>query len=134
MVIQRWQSVFLLLSAIMMGFFCYLPLAQQGEMVFHPYDQVVYLTLNALIGLLSLISIFLFKNLSRQKTVVKVNLLLIVASAITGGAIVCYSMPNVEILWTGGPLLLICSFLMTLAALRRIKHDDKLLKAADRIR
>lgn len=134
MVIQRWQSVFLLLSAIMMGFFCYLPLAQQGEMAFRPYDQVVYLTLNVLIVLLSMISIFLFKNLSRQKVVVKVNLLLIIASAITGGAIVGFNMPNVEILWTSGPLLLICSFLMTLAALRRINHDDKLLKAADRIR
>ena len=107
MVIQRWQSVFLLLSAIMMGFFCYLPLAQQGEMVFRPYDQVVYLTLNVLIVLLSMISIFLFKNLSRQKVVVKVNLLLIIASAITGGAIVGFNMPNVHILWTSGPLLLI---------------------------
>lgn len=134
MVIQRWQTVFLFLATVMMGFFCYLPLAQQGEMIFHPYDQIPYLVLNSLIAVLSLISIFLFKNLSRQKTVVKVNLMLIIASMIAGATIVYVNMPQVEILWTGGPLLLICSFLMTYAALRRINQDDKLLKAADRIR
>ena len=134
MVIQRWQSVFLLLASIMMGIFCYLPLASQADIDFRPYQQPVYLILNVLISVMSLIAIFLYKNLARQKTVVKVNALLIVASAIAGGVIVYMNMPKVEILWTAGPLLLICSFLITIAALRRINHDEKLLKAADRIR
>ena len=43
-------------------------------------------------------------------------------------------MSQMQVLWAGSPLLLICSFLLTLMALRRINHDDKLLKAADRIR
>ena len=34
MVIQRWQSVFLLLASIMMGVFCALPLASQGDVEF----------------------------------------------------------------------------------------------------
>ena len=123
MVIQRLQTVYLFLASILMGFFCYLPLASYGDVDFCPYQQPVYLTLNVLISVLSLVAIFLYKNLSRQQTAVKVNAFLIVASAIV-----------VEIIWTAGPLLLICSFLMTIAALRRIKHDDKLLKAADRIR
>lgn len=134
MVIQRWQSVFLFLASIMMGLFCYLPLASYADIDFRPYQQPVYLTLNALISILSLVAIFLYKNLSRQKMVVNVNALLIVASAIAGGVIICKNFPKVEIIWTAGPLLLICSLLMTIAALRRIKHDDKLLKAADRIR
>ena len=134
MVIQRWQSVFLVLVSIMMGFFCYLPLASQADIDFRPYQQPVYLTLNVLISILSLIAIFLYKNIARQKMVVKVNSFLIIASAIAGSVIVYMNMPEVEILWTAGPLLLICSFLMTIAALRRINHDDKLLKAADRIR
>ncbi len=134
MVIQRWQSVFLLLASIMMGFFCYLPLASQGNVDFHPYQQPVYLILNVLISMLSLISIFLYKNMSRQKTVVKINALLMIASAIAGGIIVYMNMPQLEIFWMAGPLLLLCSFIMTIAALRRINHDDKLLKAADRIR
>ena len=134
MVIQRWQSVFLLLASIMMGIFCVLPLATQGNVDFYPYQQPVYLILNALVAVLSFIAIFLFKNLARQKMVVKVNAFLIVASAIVGAIMIYVGMPNLEILWTAGPLLLICSFLMTIAALRRINQDDKLLKAADRIR
>lgn len=134
MVIQRWQSVFLLLASIMMGFFCYLPLASQGNVDFHPYQQPVYLTLNVLISILSLIAIFLYKNMSRQKMVVKINAFLILVSAIVGAVIVYMNMPQMEILWMAGPLLLVGSFIMTIAALRRINHDDKLLKAADRIR
>ena len=134
MVIQRWQSVFLLLASIMMGIFCVLPLATQGNVDFYPYQQPVYLILNALVSVLSFIAIFLFKNLARQKMVVKVNAFLIVASAIVGAIMIYVGMPNLEILWTAGPLLLICSFLMTIAALRRINQDDRLLKAADRIR
>lgn len=134
MVIQRWQSVFLLLASIMMGIFCVLPLATQGNVDFYPYQQPVYLILNALVAVLSFIAIFLFKNLARQKMVVKVNAFLIVASAIVGAIMIYVGMPNLEILWTAGPLLLICSLLMTIAALRRINQDDKLLKAADRIR
>ena len=134
MVIQRWQSVFLLLASIMMGIFCVLPLATQGNVDFYPYQQPVYLILNALVAVLSFIAIFLFKNLARQKMVVKVNAFLIVASAIVGAIMIYVGMPNLEILWTAGPLLLICSLLMTIAALRRINQDDRLLKAADRIR
>lgn len=134
MVIQRWQSIFLLLASIMMGLFCYLPLASQGNVDFHPYNQPVYLTLNILVAILSFIAIFMFKNLRRQKMVVKVNAFLMVVSAIVGAIILHISMPDMKVLWTAGPLLLICSFMMTVAALRRINHDDKLLKAADRIR
>lgn len=134
MVIQRWQSVFLLLASIMMGIYSFLPLASQGDVYFYPSDNVVYMVLNLLIALLSLVSIFLFKNLARQKMVVKVNLFLIIASAITVAVLLYVNMPQMQILWTAGPLLLLCSFLMNIAALRRINHDDKLLKAADRIR
>ena len=134
MVIQRWQSVFLLLASIMMGIYSFLPLASQGDVNFYPSDNVVYMVLNLLIALLSLVSIFLFKNLARQKMVVKVNLFLIIASAITAAVLLYVNMPHMQILWTAGPLLLLCSFLMNIVALRRINHDDKLLKAADRIR
>lgn len=133
MVIQRWQSVFLLLAAIMMGCSCMLPLATMGEATLTPASQPVYLVLNALIAVLTLISIFLFKNLSRQKTVVKVNFFLIVASIITAG-IMIFSTADASIDWIGAPLLVICSLVMTLAGYRRICADEKLLKSYDRIR
>ena len=134
MVIQRLQSLYLLLSSIMMGIFCHLPLATQGGTGIYPYQQPVYLTLNVLIVILSLIAIFLFKNFSRQQMVVKVNIFLIVVSAVTSFVMLYNNISQIEIVWTAGPLLLICSFIITIAALRRIKHDENLLKAADRIR
>lgn len=133
MVIQRWQSVFLLLAAIMMGCSCMLPLASIGETTLTPTSQPVYLVLNALIAVLTLISIFIFKNLSLQKTVVKVNCFLIVASIITAG-IMIFSIDNATIDWTGAPLLVICSLVLTFAGYRRICADEKLLKSYDRIR
>lgn len=133
MVIQRWQSVFLLLAAIMMGCSCILPLASIGELQLTPGSQPVYLILNALIAVLSFIAIFLFKNISRQKTVVKINFILIIASIVSAG-IMIYITPEASIDWTGAPLLVICSLVMTLAAYRRISADENLLKSYDRIR
>lgn len=133
MVIQRWQSVYLLIASVMMGFFCYLPMATEGEASICVYQQPVYLTLNILITALSFISIFLFKNLSRQKTVVKVNMFLMLASAITG-AIIIYPGTNLSIEWTGAPLLLGAALVITLAAYSRIRADERLLKSYDRIR
>ena len=134
MVIQRWQSVFLLLASIMMGIYSFLPLAANGHVNYYPSENIVYMVLNLLIALFSFVAIFLFKNLARQKMVVKVNAFLIVASAVTAAIMIFVNMPQMQIQWTSGPLLLVCSFLMTIVALRRINHDDKLLKAADRIR
>ena len=72
MVIQRWQSVFLLLASIMMGIFCVLPLATQGNVDFYPYQQPVYLILNALVAVLSFIAIFLFL-MKRINTIVCIS-------------------------------------------------------------
>ena len=133
MVIKRLQSVYLLLASLMMGFFSFIPFASQNGNDVSPNDLPVYMIINLLIAVLLFISIFLFKNITRQKMLVKVTTFLIIASAITG-AIICYNTSNIQILWHEGPLMLICSLLVTFAAYRRICHDDKLLKAADRIR
>ena len=116
-----------------MGCSCFLPLASIGDIQILPSSQMVYFILNALIAVLTLISIFLFKNLSRQKTVVKVTFSLTIASIITLG-IMIFSMPEAVIDWTGAPLLIVCSLVLNLAAYRRIVFDEKLLKSYDRIR
>lgn len=133
MVIQRWQSVYLLIASVMMGFFCYLPMATADEVNICVYQQPVYLTLNILIVILSFISIFMFKNLSRQKTVVKVNMFLMLVSAISG-AVIIYLGTNMTIEWTGAPLLLGAALVITLAAYSRIRADERLLKSYDRLR
>ncbi len=136
MVIQRWQSVFLFLASIMMGIFCAIPMASQGEgesfIQFCPIDATVYFTLNVLTAVLLFLSIFMFKNLKRQKTVALVSIVLMIASAVSGGIIVYNGAFNID--WTGGVLLLLCSIAMTLAAYRRIVADERLLKSYDRLR
>lgn len=138
MVIQRWQSVFLLLAFVLMTSFCFVPFASQGVgenfAQFYPTQAPVYLTLNVLIALLSLLSIFMYKNIARQKTVVLVSFLLMLVSAVSGAVIVFATLDNAVIDWTGGILLLLASMLMSLAAYRRIVADEKLLKSYDRLR
>ena len=133
MVIQRLQSLYLLIASIMMGFFCFRPMALISEAPVCVCDYPVYLTLNALIALLLLISIFMFKNLARQQMVVKICLFLYLASGVSG-ALLIYNLADVAIAWFGAPLLLGAAFVITLAALARIKADDKLLKSYDRLR
>ncbi|MBQ9076357.1 MAG: DUF4293 family protein [Muribaculaceae bacterium] len=136
MVIQRWQSVFLFLASVMMGIFSFIPFASQGigeeSVQFHPVDAPVYCTLNLLVAMLLLLAIFMFKNIRRQKTVTLVSVLLMVASAVAGGAIAYNGKLSID--WTGGALLLACSVVLALAAYRRMVADERLLKSYDRIR
>ena len=95
-------------------------------------DAPVYCTLNLLIALLLLLAIFMFKNIKRQKTVTLVSVVLMVASAVSGG-VIAYS-GGMAVDWTGGVLLLICSGVLALAAYRRIVADERLLRSYDRLR
>lgn len=138
MVIQRWQSVFLLIGAIVMIVFCFVPVGNatvENEIVkLMPSDYPVFLTVNILIAVLLFIAIFLFKNTRRQKTVTLVSMLLIAASAATGGFIIYGDQRGAEIEWFGGVILLVVALVMALAAYRGISRDEKLLRSYDRIR
>lgn len=133
MVIQRWQSLYLLVASVMMGFYCFLPMANTAEGVMYAYNIKPYLVINVLIALLLFISIFLYRNLSKQKTVIKVNLLLMVISAVSGGLIV-YNYGGATINLSGAVLLILASIVITILAYTRILSDEKLLKSYDRIR
>ena len=133
MVIQRWQSLYLLIATIFMGLFCYLPMASVANNEICVYNYPVYLTLNILIALLLIISIFLYKNLTRQKTVVKICMMLNVASIISG-ALIMYNIWSAVDDWKGAVLLVVAVLAITLGAYRHIVADERLLKSYDRIR
>lgn len=135
MVIQRLQSLFLFFASVIMGIFCFMPFANnEAGGVFYPENSLVFLSVNILIALLLMLSIFMFRNLRRQKTVVLVSMLLMVASAVTGSCTIYTTMENPQLAWDGGALMLLCSMLLTVAAYRRIVADEKLLKSYDRLR
>lgn len=141
MVIQRWQSVLLLIAAMCMALFCFTPFASfndpvsaESVMLASPSDFIVFLVLNLTIAALLFISIFLFTNLKRQLTVTLLSILLMIVSAVTGIIIVYVRFEGGHIELCGGALLLILALVASLLAYRRIAHDRRLLASMDRIR
>lgn len=141
MVIQRWQSLLLLIAVVLMCIFCSTPYARisAAEATLAPtsvfvYDAPVFLTINIVIAVVLFIAIFMYKNLRRQMTVTIISIVLMCASAVTCGFILYGTMPDAELIWTGGVLLLLVALVCALAAYRFMRKDLKLLRSYDRLR
>lgn len=144
MVIQRWQSLFLFIAVVLMGIFSVSTLATitsptgaYTEVAFQAYDEWGYFLLNIVTTILVLLSIFLFKQTSVQRTIVLVSMLLMVISAVCGLWIFFDLMgqnqgETVKLSLSG--ILLCCSFVLCLLAYIFISKDEKLLRSYDRIR
>ncbi len=138
MVIQRWQSVFLLLAAVCMGLASFLSLGQ------HSLDDAVtvgvcaldYLPLfavNILVLLLLLIDIFLYKNLRLQKRVAMVGIILEIVSVVNTALLMLPSVAMIDVMsWAA--TLPVVSLILTILARSRMVADERLLKSCDRIR
>lgn len=140
MVIQRWQSVLLLIAVVLMCVFCATPYAVRTAAESAELSQVfvadapVYLVLNIAIAALLFISIFLFKNLRLQMKVTLISIVLIVTSIVTCGILLYTTMPDARLIWTGGVLLLIIALICALFGLRFMRKDHNLLRSYDRLR
>ncbi len=142
MVIQRWQSVWLLFAAILVAIFLFVPVAVVSDPAAElaatnlaMTDFPVLAVVNGLVALLLFIAIFLYKNTSRQKTVTLLSMLLIcvvAAGTVTVAMRAGSSAARVEI--GGSVLLLLGAIIFAAMAYRGISHDEKLLRAADRLR
>ena len=141
MVIQRKQSLFLLLAAILMGLYAFMPLlinargeVMLGGMTFEGIGGVVFI-LNCLVTLLSLITIFKFKSLRFQKKLCIINILLIIASIATICA-VAFMQEDCDLIGslTYFNVLPIVAIVFLLLAHKGISHDQKLLRGSSRIR
>lgn len=152
MVIQRWQSVWLLVASICVALFCFLPMAtltfeaQAAPTVTEEAaNSVTFIQLldmnpvlfivGLLVALLLLLNIFSFKDTKRQK---KMTILSIILIAVLGCCAVFMVYNNqsetAHIEWLGSCLLLLGAVAFALLAYRGIRNDEKLLRAADRIR
>lgn len=143
MVIQRWQSVWLLIAGILVAVFCCLPMAMvTGDMtgpdsvtLLRPADVPVFLVVNILVAVLLVMSIFLYKNTKRQKTMTMISMLLIVVMMVTETMILFnWDSAMGEIEWLGSIFLLLGALVFAFLAYRGIRSDERLLKAADRLR
>lgn len=156
MVIQRWQSVFLFITAVMMACFTFMQLGQvqlenyslNFTTLGFTYEGIAtdgaptgyymhtwgFFIVSLLTILLPLINIFLFKNLNLQKNVCIIEVFLMLAILAMGVVYGYYTFDTNYVSWSSviiAPLLaLICNFI----AYFMISADQKLLKAADRLR
>ena len=141
MVIQRWQSVFLLIGAIAMGLFAFLGTVcigvTDGTVCWHSVDCIPLFILNCAIALVAFIDIFLFNNLRAQKRVAMIaTFMSLVSLALTVAAVMSLDQvvesESVAWRWTIG--LPVVAAIFFVWANRRMRADERLLKSYDRIR
>lgn len=138
MQIQRIQTLYLIISIILLGIFCTSTLGSATleenitSVIVKDYPMLLIVAIAS--AVLLLINIFLYKNLQLQKRVALISMLLISVTAATALFIIYGSVPGGQIMWFGGVLLLVGALIFTLMAYRGMKRDEKKLRDSDRIR
>ena len=150
--IQRIQSIFLLLAAACMSFL-YLPQFEfasedaalangQGlfsDGYFSSYDHTILISLVAGAIALAFINIFLFKNRSLQIILSRITILLIFSVIVVGGALFYLNFENREAEMQHvevrlGLFIPFVSIALLYFANKYITKDNKLVKSMDRLR
>jgi hypothetical protein len=147
--IQRLQTLFLVLILVIVALLCMLPVynitiinEEQAFVTFRKLQQLKILSLSiAIIPLLALVAIFMFKNRQRQLKLVYTGMFLSLILFV-----LCISMPKVfssaYLITLGTPqvdynvgifLIAIIPALFFFAA-KYIRKDEKITKDADRLR
>lgn len=156
MVIQRWQSVLLFITAIMMACFTFMSLGQvqmsqytldfttlgfeiegeatDGAMSGFFMRTWIFFAVSLLSAVIPLINIFLFKNLSFQKTVCLLELVILVAVVCSGCAYGYFGIPGSQVSWSSLIAAPLIAFVSDVMAYNRIGRDMRALRSADRIR
>lgn len=141
MVIQRIQSVYLLIAGVLMALVCFIvPVASVSSVEdgasasIYIFNLLPLLILNLITAVLLLISIFLFKNLKLQMSVVKVGIVLVICSAVIEAVVLYSQVADMVINWVGSALMLLFALIFSVLGLRAIKSDYKLLTSYNRLR
>lgn len=137
MVIQRIQSLLLLLAAGLMAVVCVcLPLLQvDATHALYVYNFPTLLIVNCVCGGLLLIDIFLFKNLKLQILVAAICVALITAFIGLGALMVLLQDPEaVGTAWVWPAVVSAVAIVVTVWARACMKSDYSLLRNADRLR
>ncbi len=137
MVIQRIQSLYLFIAAVVMIVFTVvIPIGQIGEAPVMLYQLTGALIVSCLAILLSLIDIFLFKNLKLQIRVCKLAMWMVAATEAVI-AVCFYAAPEIEygmprLIWTVA--FPVAAFIFLMLAHKGMKRDKKILTDYDRFR
>lgn len=154
MVIQRWQSVLLLIAVVLMGCFTFLSLGQvqttdfsfnfttcglypEGEstgMTAEPITTWYFFAVSLLSTIIPLIAIFTFKNMRLQKRLCMLTLLFLVCVIAIGALLAYQSIDNSSIQWSSLVCAPFISMIAICMAYNRINRDYRLLRDSERIR
>lgn len=145
--IQRIQSILLLLAAIAVLALYQLPFGSSNQAIeasnlfndriFNLQDHIGLLILFTLAGLIAIIAIFMFRNRPLQLTLGRASIISNIIGIILGIVVFMQDSPNMadqtpnEELGLGLPVL---SIIFALFALRYINKDEKLVRSMDRLR
>lgn len=156
MVIQRWQSVLLLITGALMACFSFLSLGQVQTLDFtynftcigfsiegqptdgSPHGFQVYTWFLFIVAVMSailpFIDIFLYRNLPLQKRICLIEILFIVSAICIAGWEGYRGMPGYEVQWSSLALAPFLALILTVMSWSLINRDHRLIKSVDRIR
>ena len=147
--IQRIQSVYLLIAIILMVVFAFFPAltfelggrefvygALEAGKVGVTHIDPLMLMLIVLIVFLAFIDIFLYKNLQRQMTVCFVDIIIGLAMLVAIGiqAFVVGGKEGVVVTWQWYLILPVLSIIFLMLAHKSMSNDKKKLRDSDRLR
>ena len=141
MVIQRWQSLCLLVAVILTVCLNFMPLAYadcaQSLDSCPPLmagDFPILLILSILTAVLLFIDIFMYKNLMAQMRIAVLCVVLLFGMAIVVGILLYTQEPGVCVAWGGAFPMWLGAVIFTIGSRCLMKKDYKLLHNADRLR
>ena len=156
MVIQRWQSLFLLISAVFMSCFSFLSLGQvqltdatlnftafgffyEGQSAAVAPEHCALSTIGLFVvsiisAVLALIAIFSFKNLKAQLRLVLIDVLFIMVTIFLGAWYGYSGFEGGEIYWSSMVCAPFIALIANVMAYNRISADARLLRDSERLR
>ena len=133
MVIQRWQSVLLLLAFNLLGLAFIMPVGTVDGVDIEPTSDLPFMIINITAAILAAIDIFLYRNLPLQIRIASVTLVSAIGAAIVGALHFMVTDGFGMVVVGGFPLPLIAAIFIWIARSMMV-NDRRLLAAADRIR
>ncbi len=134
--IQRIQSIYLLLVAIIAGLGLYLPLWKNNENIVEKgFENTYILVLFAIVIVLSIVAIFMFKNRKLQFVLGRFNILInILLLSVFGYYTQNFSGEALVSEKEIGLSIPFISIVLLYMANKAIKKDEELVKSVDRLR
>ena len=133
MVIQRWQSVLLLLAFNLLGLAFIMPVGTVDGVDIEPTSDLPFMIINITAAILAAIDIFLYRNLPLQIRIASVTLVIAIGAAIVGALHFMVTDGFGMVVVGGFPLPLIAAIFIWIARSMMV-NDRRRLAAADRIR